>query len=120
MLLSEAQNSFKKLLCNNFCWIVLLSASGQKVYQIFKIQFHCVKSVQIQSFFCSVFSQIGLKFLGKYGPEITPYLDIFHAMFLTGDINIFVSRCVSSVLQFQIKSSFSSEETTCGRQAVKV
>ena len=37
---------------------------------------HCVKSVQIQSFFWSVFSPN----TGKYGPEKTPYLDTFHAV----------------------------------------
>ena len=41
---------------------------------------HSVKSVQIQSFFWSVFSCIfGLK-TGKYGPGKTPYLDTFHAV----------------------------------------
>ena len=43
---------------------------------------HCVKIAQIRSFFWSVFHI----FLysdpnsGKYGPEKTPYLDIFHAV----------------------------------------
>ena len=36
---------------------------------------HCVKSVQIRSFFWSVFSPD----TGKYGPEKTPYFDTFHA-----------------------------------------
>ena len=36
---------------------------------------HCVKSVQIRSFFCSVFSSIRT----EYGPEKTSYLDTFHA-----------------------------------------
>ena len=35
-----------------------------------------LRSVQIRSYFCSVFSCIR----AKYGPEITPYLDTFHAM----------------------------------------
>ena len=39
---------------------------------------HCVKSVQIRSYFWSLFSCIRLN-TGKYGPEITPYLDAFHA-----------------------------------------
>ena len=38
--------------------------------------YHCVKSVQIRSFFWSVFSPNA----GKYGPEKTPYLDTFHAV----------------------------------------
>ena len=37
---------------------------------------HCVKSVQIQSYCWSVFSPN----TGKYGPEITPYLDTIHAV----------------------------------------
>ena len=47
--------------------------------------FHCVKFVQIQSFFWSVFSRIRTVSVfspntGKYGPEKTPYLDNFHAV----------------------------------------
>ena len=37
---------------------------------------HCVKSVQIRSFFWSVFSCI----LTEYGSEKTPYLDTFHGV----------------------------------------
>ena len=40
---------------------------------ILKLLAHCVKSVQIRSYFWSVFSPNA----GKYGPEITPYLDTF-------------------------------------------
>ena len=39
--------------------------------------YHCVKSVQIGSFFWSVFSRIRT----EYGPEKTPYLDTFHAVY---------------------------------------
>ena len=39
-------------------------------------QKNCVKSVQIRSFFWSVFSLN----TGKYEPEKTPYLDTFHAV----------------------------------------
>ena len=39
--------------------------------------FHYVKSVQIKSYFWSVFSPN----TGKYGPEINPYLDTFDAVF---------------------------------------
>ena len=35
-----------------------------------------VKSIQIRSYFWSVFSPN----IGKYGPEITLYLDVFHAV----------------------------------------
>ena len=37
---------------------------------------HCVKCVQVRSYLWSVFSPN----TGKYGPEITPYLDTFHAV----------------------------------------
>ena len=37
---------------------------------------HCVKSVQILSFFWSRFFRIQT----EYGPEETPYLDTFHAV----------------------------------------
>ena len=44
---------------------------------------HCLKSVQIWSFFWSVFSCIRTEYssnTGKYGPEKPPYLDTFHAV----------------------------------------
>ena len=40
---------------------------------------HCVKSVQIRSFFWSLLSPN----TGKYGPEKTPYLDAFPAVMLS-------------------------------------
>ena len=47
--------------------------------------FHCVKSAQIRSFFCSVFSCIRTEYgdlRSKYRPEKIPYLDTFRAVFL--------------------------------------
>ena len=44
---------------------------------------HCVKSVQIRSNFWSVFSHIRT----EYGPEITPYLDTFHAVSITLNVS---------------------------------
>ena len=54
---------------------------------------HCVESVQIRSYFWSVFSRIRGEYgeirsiwsvfsriRGEYGPEITPNLDNFHAV----------------------------------------
>ena len=38
-----------------------------------------MKSVQIWSFFWSVFFRIWTEY-GKYGPEKSPYLDTFHAV----------------------------------------
>ena len=49
-----------------------------------------VRSVQIRSNFWSVFSRIWTEYelspnMGKYGPEITPYLDTFHAVLIYQD-----------------------------------
>ena len=47
---------------------------------------HCVKYVQMQGFFWSVFSRIRTEYgeilpnAGKYRPEKTPYLDTSHAV----------------------------------------
>ena len=46
---------------------------------------HCLKSVQIRSFFWSVFSCIRTEYgdlRSKYRPEKIPYLDTFRAVFL--------------------------------------
>ena len=53
--------------------------------KLFENSTRCVKSVQIQSLFWSVFSCIWTEFspnTGKYGPEKTPYLDTFHVVTL--------------------------------------
>ena len=66
-----------------------------------KTNLHCVKSVQIQSYFCPYFPAFGLNTeryfvslrilskcranTGKYGLEITPYLDTFRAVLLLQD-----------------------------------
>ena len=49
-----------------------------------------VRSVQIRTNFWSVFSRIWTEYvfspnMGKYGPEITPYLDTFHAVLIYQD-----------------------------------
>ena len=44
-----------------------------------KMALHCVKSVQIRSYFWSVIP-VFTPNTEKYGPEITPYLDSFHAV----------------------------------------
>ena len=61
---------------------------------------HFVKSVQIQSYFWSVFSRIRTEYgdtkylsvfspnAGKYGPEITPYLDTFQAVNILRKISL--------------------------------
>ena len=53
--------------------------------KLFEHSTRCVKSVQIQSLFWSVFSCIWTEFspnTGKYGPEKIPYLDTFHVVTL--------------------------------------
>ena len=54
--------------------------NDQKAYEVMFFNtcktIHCVKSVQIRSYFWSVFSTN----TRKYGPEKTPYLDTFHAV----------------------------------------
>ena len=52
------------------------------------IRSHCVKSVQIRSYFWSIFSSIPTECVfspnrRKCGPEITTYLDTFHAVSTT-------------------------------------
>ena len=41
---------------------------------------------------------------GKYGPEITPYLDTFHAVSLFKDVVIFIQTIISFVLSRKIKN----------------
>ena len=49
--------------------------------QIFSSEYiYCVKSVHYGIIFGPYFPVFGLN-TGEYGPEITPYLDTFHAMF---------------------------------------
>ena len=92
---------YKLLLCAN-----TLDFAGIKL-PFTNLQFHCVKSAQIRSFFWSAFFCIWTEYreirsispyslrmrkntkyfyvfspnAGKYGPEKTPYLDTFHAVF---------------------------------------
>ena len=52
---------------------------GAQLDSMTSLHGHCVKSVQIPSFFWSIFSLFGLN-TGKCGAEKTPYLDTFHAV----------------------------------------
>ena len=85
--------------------------------------YHCVKSVQIRRFFCSVFSRIrteygeilrilSLRYLsvfspnaGKYGPEKTPYLNNFHAVKGTSVLKYAERKCVGRTGWLQILKS---------------
>ena len=60
---------------------------------------HCVKSGQIRSVFWSVFSLNA----GKCGPEITPYLDTFHAVVVFFVVIIYLPVCYHSVTSLHIK-----------------
>ena len=72
--------------------------------------FHCVKSAQIRSYLWSVFSYIwavSSPNTEKYGPEITPYLDTFHAVFLYWKLQeTFNLYCVFKI-QFRLKGYLS-------------
>ena len=54
---------------------------------------HCVKIVQVRSYFWFVFPILGPN-TGKYLPEITPYLDTFHAV--KGIFNFLHDTCFGS------------------------
>ena len=54
----------------------LLFINLSEYFTLFKKNIHCVKSVKMRSYFWSIFS----RFWTEYGPEITPYLDIFRAV----------------------------------------
>ena len=57
---------------------------------IFIWRYHCVKSVQIRSFFWSVFSNIRTEYgekLPQKKPEKTPYFDNFHAVKFVKNVN---------------------------------
>ena len=68
----------------------------------------CVKSVEIRSFFWSVFSRIRT----EYGPEKTPYLDNLHAVQprvnIVSDVGsiLFVSVITSITFPHQSQVSF--------------
>ena len=59
---------------------------------------HCVKSVQISSFFWSVSSRIWIYLsvfssnAGKYGPGKTLYLDTFHTVLVRQDLSRLIKR----------------------------
>ena len=55
--------------------IVLVTMFKQE--KAFQRSYHCVKSVQIRSYFWSVFNPNA----GKCGPKKTPYLDTFHTVY---------------------------------------
>ena len=76
---------FRQILVQFMTHFQLVSYITNSISLFFQT-FHCVKSIQIRSYFWSLFSCIQTPYLslfspntGKYGLEITPYLDTFHA-----------------------------------------
>ena len=79
---------------------------------------HCVKSVEIPSFFWSVFSCIQTKYgdsLGKYGPEKTPHLDTFHTVCKTEASDTNNQSLIKRLRRrfCDILDGFSSQEASC-------
>ena len=80
-----------------------------KITTFFK-PWNCAKSVQIRSYFWSVFSGMWTEYeeirhlslfspnAGKYGPEITLYLDTFHAVHVSFILWSFSSWLISTNL----------------------
>ena len=67
---------------------------------------HCVKRVQKRSYYWSVFPCIRTPNTGKYGPEITPYLDTFHAVYIlaiTRPYTVQIDIAINTIVKFQLK-----------------
>ena len=67
---------------------------------------HCVKSGQIRSVFWSVFSLNA----GKCGPEITPYLDTFHAVVVFFRCNYLFTSLLSLCDELTYQAVFLHDE----------
>ena len=63
---------------------------------------HCVKCVQMRSFFWSVFSCIR----AEYGPQRPPHLDIFHAVITLKNVVILVVCVINEDAQYYLKIFF--------------
>ena len=64
----------------NFNTTLEMHGTGRvKLNQFMQYESHGVKSVQVRIYSGPYFPEFGLN-TGKYGPEITPYLDTFHIM----------------------------------------
>ena len=68
-------------------WVVIPNQKTRAVAHFLSNSSHCVKSVQIRSFFWSVFSVFSPN-VRKCWPEKTSYLDTFHAVSRWIQINI--------------------------------
>ena len=94
LLLAVPHNCFHRLISDHLilhCSITSVSL-GRPLHRYYSLRSsNCVKTVQIRSFFWSIFSRIrteyGTEYLtvfspnaGKYGPEKTSYLDTCHAV----------------------------------------
>ena len=83
------QISYELIQMTFFEHIVIIKFGIHEIKLSFQLKqsffYHYLKSVQIRSSFWSVFSRIYTEYVfspnaGKYGPEITPYLDNFSAV----------------------------------------
>ena len=77
-----------------------------------RISRYCVNSVQIPSFFWSVFSRIWT----EYGPEKTPYLDTFHAAryldINPGDLELCVCNGNNNLVLYQWEHDYGLDITS--------
>ena len=88
------------------CWEKQTPKCALEVFYVrcfisFTGNWHCVKSVQIRSYFWSVLSPN----TGKYGPEKTLYLDTFHAVWSMRCFSFFVwnhimTNCLKGLIYF--------------------
>ena len=112
LTLSREWSSYKNLAHNSWYFVNKLPHGNLAIHTLWNI--HWVKSVQIRSYFRSVFSFIRTEYgdllisvfspnTGRYGPEITPYLDSFHAVIsfdwiLIGNISRMESKEIPVIL----------------------
>ena len=80
----------------------LVSSYATIIITIYFFQdFHCVKSVPKVVISGLDFPVFGLN-MGKYGPEVTPYLDTFHAVFLSRFTNKWTTYTFETHKNFMI------------------
>ena len=111
------------LIQNFFCLIFFMIFEKKYFLGIFMNHHlqtsHCVKSVQIRSYFWFVFSCIRTEYreivclsvfspnTGKYGPEITSYLDTFHAVSVRCYVTV---ECIKPNLLYKYIKKFKSSQ----------
>ena len=81
ILTNQNRNWWCKIVSGTVCLRRKLCFSNMSSYRDYCVGYHCVKSVQYGVFSGPYFPAFGLN-TGKYGPEKTPYLDTFHAVYV--------------------------------------